>query len=798
MSWLLLPTNFWKPSRSAVWKERGGGGLRRCYLLAFAVGEILAISLGSAARAQTITVCPAPDCISSVTKGPDGRFEPPSSFTPGFITAGDDDTLRLTEDPPFSHEIVARAAADLSSSEAGPRMAIQRPVPLDRRPWTSIGPDGGAIVQSLAIDPQSSSILYAGTDNGIFRSSDGGATWKGSNSGLPATFGAGLPFLPSINAIAVDPGNPTTLYTGTGGAFFGTVFRSTDSGRTWKSLADKLPPFAYVNAVVVDPAIPSTIYAGMSPSGVVKSADGGGTWTVVNAGLLNGEIQGLVIDPQASLTLYAATRLGVYKTVNGGANWVPVNAGMSKLIVLALAVAPSAPSTLYASAVNPPVGGIFRTTDGGASWVELRNPGTNETVVSLAVDPTSTAVVYASGLRGVFKSVDSGASWSPMNAGLPVPAANIQRNSVPRSNLVVDRSSPSTLYLGTAGNGVFKTTTSAASWAPASNGMAARSIRSVVVDPITPEVVYAISGTDLVRSLDGGTSWATLAPNAPSASFEPYLAVAVDRSSSAVYVAGSSALYKSGDRGGSWVKLAPIGGSLGFISALAIAGGPTPAVYAATNTGVHKSTDGGSSFGPIMNGLPNPGAFTGIAVDPNSASTVYCWTFQGTVLYKSVNGGASWTPAGRNFPAGFGIASLVIDPRDSALFLGGAGASASGSRGAVVARSVDGGATWSIFGTGLPDLLAGEGATALALDPAPPGAIYAGTRLSGVYRSAIAYPLWISLNTDLYNPIIQKLALAPTSPPTLYAATQWGSLFRIRIGAQPPPLRSPRFMPLRP
>src|SRR5262245_10124989 len=87
--------------------------------------------------------------------------------------------------------------------------------------WTSNGPEGG-LIQVLAIDPVTPSILYAGTGgSGIFKSTDSGENWSAANTGLSS---------PIVSAFAIDPATPTTVYAGTLG---GGVFKSTDSGAHW-------------------------------------------------------------------------------------------------------------------------------------------------------------------------------------------------------------------------------------------------------------------------------------------------------------------------------------------------------------------------------------------------------------------------------------------------------------------------------------------------------------------------------------------------------------------------------------
>ncbi len=148
--------------------------------------------------------------------------------------------------------------------------------------WSSNGPFGGT-VNTLVIDPQNPSTLYAGTDAGVFKSTDAGGQWTAVNQGLSNL---------EIVALVIDPQTPTILYAA---QFLGGIFKSTDGGGQWVLVNEGLyednriskssPPEPDVRMLVIDPQTPTTIYAGRFNYGVYKSLDGGGHWSAVNDGL---------------------------------------------------------------------------------------------------------------------------------------------------------------------------------------------------------------------------------------------------------------------------------------------------------------------------------------------------------------------------------------------------------------------------------------------------------------------------------------------------------------------------------
>ncbi len=155
------------------------------------------------------------------------------------------------------------------TATAAPPVESQPPLPTDIgafpgvNKWTSIGPDR-TYINALAMDPGTPTTLYVGTADGVFKSTDGGRIWS-TVFAVPATEVEGVRNI-GINALAVDPITPTTLYAGTAG-----ILKSTDGGGTWSTVSTGLP---YGLVLVVDPLTPTTLYLG-TESGMFKSSDAG-------------------------------------------------------------------------------------------------------------------------------------------------------------------------------------------------------------------------------------------------------------------------------------------------------------------------------------------------------------------------------------------------------------------------------------------------------------------------------------------------------------------------------------------
>lgn len=178
------------------------------------------------------------------------------------------------------------------------------------RGWSLVGTDLlGLKVSGIVVDPRSPSTMYAATKEParIYKTLDGGRSWRDSSSGL---VGAG----DSVNQVLLSSSSPPVLLAATSIG----LFRSHDAGETWSRIGSGLPPGERIACLTQNPRTPSTLYAGAY--GVFRSLDAGETWMPFNAGLPSGyfTVGALLFDPGRSNVLYAATADGVFERAVGG------------------------------------------------------------------------------------------------------------------------------------------------------------------------------------------------------------------------------------------------------------------------------------------------------------------------------------------------------------------------------------------------------------------------------------------------------------------------------------------------
>jgi len=384
-----------------------------------------------------------------------------------------------------------------------------------------------------------------------------------------------------------------------------------------------------------------------------------------------------------------------------------------------------------------------------ATWQQLGGPEAGD-ISELLVDPSNDRTIYAGTFGGgVYKSTNGGDSWSAVNSGLA--HTNVWA-------LAISPSSNQTLYAGTCPGGLFKSTNGGDSWSAVSQ--VETCIESVAVDPSTSDNVYVIGSTGVFKSTNGGAAW--------SAVIVPYGArsLVVDPSSKeTIYALAAQGVYKSTDGAANW-SAANSGLTSGVIALL-----PDPTdsqiLYAGTrHDGLFKSTNGGNSWSAV-NSAPGSPAVALMAIDPVNSQTIYVGSYYGGV-FKSTNGGASWSSM--NSGLANNVRTLMIAPTSQSIY--------AGTYGGGVFRSTTGVDSWSPVNTGL----ASSTVSALAPDPGNPNVIYAGTDGGGIFKSINGGASWSAALTGMGSISVHSLVVDQTSSQTVYAGTVNGLFKSINGG----------------
>ena len=333
--------------------------------------------------------------------------------------------------------VSARAAGPQTADDEG---RTQLPLKVSKTiSFREIGPAiSGGRVAAVAGVPGESSTYYVGTaDGGVFRTNDGGITWKALFQHESVA---------SIGSIAIDPLDPETVWVGTGESkarndvsFGNGVYKSTDGGNHWKHLG--LDNTFQIARIVIDPHEPSNVvvaamgspWADSPDRGVYRTTDAGKTWQKVLYTGPSVGVSDLAMDPANPQVLYAGTYRfrrtpwsysdggpedAIYKSTDQGQTWTRLAGhGLPKDPVgrIGLAVAPSNPGIVYAL-MGSNEGVVWRTDDAGDHWNLVSKDQEADArpfyFSRIAVDPKTPEHLFALS-NDLMESIDGGKTWKP-------------------------------------------------------------------------------------------------------------------------------------------------------------------------------------------------------------------------------------------------------------------------------------------------------------------------------------------------------------------------------------------------
>ncbi|MBL0062047.1 MAG: T9SS type A sorting domain-containing protein [bacterium] len=636
--------------------------------------------------------------------------------------------------------------------------------PLDEN-WTNIGPTNYAgRVLSIAWSSANTNIIYVGSaSGGLWKTTDGGANWSPLTDDLASL---------AIGSVALDPNDPNIVYIGTGeGSFnvdavFGAgIFKSTDGGATWNTtgLSWTQSQNRAVNKIIIDPTNTQIIYAACNSSvgGIYKSTNGGTTWTLYHTG----DVKDIEMHPDSSNVLYCANGYpwgtasnGIYKSTNSGVTWTQLTSGLpagSSFGRLEIDISESSPATLYAGisqTISAGAGlyGIYKSTNGGASWTQQATTpnmyaGQGWYNLVVEVHPTDPNQVWSNGLDG-YKSTNGGVAWTRMTVW-SYSEGNSQYAHADHHAMAYKPGDPNTIILGTDG-GLFKSTNGGTSWTGLNNGLITYQYYAICNDNLSPTVAYG--GTQ-----DNGT-------NKYNNSSTQTRVLGGDGGYCNVDFTNSNNVYATTQRGNHY-KSTNGGTSFNSIQSGITGAGAwvTPRVMDPTNpnilyTGtniVYRSTNGGASWTAISTAL-DASYISHIAVAPSDPATIYiCYEGYDGKVFKTNDTGANWVNIETGIPERYPT-HIAIDPLNRDIVY----CSVSGYGSGHVYKSTNGGTSWSNVSTGLPDLPV----NCIVIDQSDGNKLFAGNDL-GVYYSSNAGSSWADYSTGLPNVVVDFLALHPST-----------------------------------
>ena len=262
------------------------------------------------------------------------------------------------------------------------------------------GSIGNFNVHSMKMDPSDNNAIYYGSaGNGLFYTYDGAKNWQPAIS-----LGAGV-----IKDVAIDPNSSCVIYA----AIANAVYKSTDCNRNWSRVYYDNDLKATINAIAIDHYDSKHIYIGSSRGEIIKSYDMGVSWQTLHR--FSNNIERIIMDPHDSRNMFVATsKKGVYRSNNNGISWTDLGDGLAEFKGSAnfrdLVIADAEPGLLFL-ATNY---GLIRSDDNGDSWTEIKLiPPEQKTIINaVAVNPKNVKEIYYVTNTTFYRSLDGGENWA--------------------------------------------------------------------------------------------------------------------------------------------------------------------------------------------------------------------------------------------------------------------------------------------------------------------------------------------------------------------------------------------------
>jgi len=489
--------------------------------------------------------------------------------------------------------------------------------------WRELKMIHGKSIRALAMAPSDHNILVAGAIDGVFRTRDGGVTWERISP-------ENHPEIKNIESVAIDPEDTEIIYAGT----FHLPWKTEDGGRNWHSIQEGMLLDSDIFSIIIDPKTPRRVFISAC-SGIYKSVNAGALFSRIK-GIPHSAIRTRVLkqDPQRPSIVFAGTTGGLWKTFDGGDTWELYSA--PDIIVNDILIDPNNPERVLLATDR---GGVLASNDGFDKYTTSNHGFSHRVVGGMVVDRKDPNQLYVGVVNdkdrgGFFFSSDSGQSWRQSNHGLDE-----------RDILSLQQAENGVIFAGT-NHGIFYLTALNGSWQPAamirgklpeespneplpaphrssrSSATAAAKRRTVgqatskaaaenAIPPakaprvrsivMTDRIWYAATDNGLFLSMDQGHKWYG---ELVEGEFD-FIAVTAFSHDKLTLVNPKRA-FLTADGGKSWKEISYPAYVTGIYSLNIV---PDGSLWLGTREGALHSTDGGTSWAHILSGLPSRHVF---------------------------------------------------------------------------------------------------------------------------------------------------------------------------------------------
>jgi photosystem II stability/assembly factor-like uncharacterized protein len=627
------------------------------------------------------------------------------------------------------------------------------------------GPYGGWITSYITTD----SNLFAGTIDGVFRSTDGGSNWL--HTGLTGCW---------VTSLAAAPGTPGGWNILAGTMVYG-VFLSSDNGTSWTKIdtglssndcfdctsdsggvitKEKFCSLTVTTLAVSQSGVNKTgssIFVGISKTGIFRSTDNGTSWTAVYNVPPNPEIRSLTVNSgsKKATDIFAGTSDGIFHSFNNGTSWTPIGLKGFSICDIAVCQDDSGVTNIFANTDN---NNVYISTNNGSSWTNISPPRQHGFCVilprtlPLALYRAKEGQInlYTVTDDGLFRSSDKGKTWIAINNGLT-------ESSIYALEVFPDEADGTHLLAGTRGPGVFLSTNDGSSWFVSNKGLTNTDICDLAVNPLSDGnggsiLIAGTENSGIFLTTNNGSTWTAINKGLAFAQAEN-LVICPDKDGNPdFFVASKSGLFISTNNGSNWstTSLKPSG--IVFVG-VSYSEAREPYLYSGNYMhDMFLSKDHGVTWETINNGITNNYFRSfGTISKADGNSIVFVGTDHANVFCSSDNGN-NWTDVTTNVKIGAvrAFAAVRDEIGNYKLFVG---------SNVGVFLSTDDGTSWTK--TGLTDTYVR--ALAVCYNKSGSANLFAGTHNGSILLSTNNGLGWTTLKSGTKENSVRSLIVSGTN-----------------------------------
>lgn len=614
--------------------------------------------------------------------------------------------------------------------------------------WVSLGPTPGAYfgygnissrIVTGAYDPVNPNIIYIGPANGgVWKSTDNGITWTPLTDNQISM---------SMGAIAIDPTNPNIVYAGTGEATYSAVsyygrglLKSTDGGATWTNYTSGLPSSTYFSRLKIRPNNPNHLLAALGNNGLYRSTNGGVNWSQI----LSGRVDDVVFSPTGDTAFAVGSGIGIRRSINGGQTFATFGSDLPSGTRTHFDISLTNPNIMFAAVYASSQVNIYKSTNYGVNWISV-TPTTNfQNLAGQAwydlycfINPKNPNKVYV-GTIDIFRSTD-GATFTNITNGYSGGYVHVDQH------YIFFHPTDENTFIVCNDGGIWRTTNNGSTFTNLNQNLTLTQFYRIAASPFNPGRILGGTQDNGTQQTFSTLNWsAAYGGDGGEVCFNPF---------DSNFILGETqngGIFRTTNGGSSWSQAQTglnMSENVAWVAPI-IAHPSISGTFYTARTSVYKSTNNGGNWTAISSPVNSTNAVREMAISKSNPNILFAST--GSQIFKSIDGGVNWINVTTGLPNRT-ITSINVHPSDENIVL----LTFSGFGTDKVYKSTNGGTSWFTIDGPLPDAPVND-LFIYTKDQTIPNTYFVATDI-GVFVTIDNGTNWTEITDGLPNTVIMHL-----------------------------------------